>query len=156
MLLDLARSLATTPLNAWLQAHTNVIAFLQAVHIVMLGLTFGSTLLFALRVLGRFRADESVAAVWTRFAPWLWSGLVVMAMTGALLAIAEPVRQASALSYWLKMGLILVGIAALLALRRNESRGLAWTVIATWVAILFLGRAIAYDVEVWGSWSLGA
>ena len=156
MLLDAARSIATTPLNAWLQAHTNVIAFLQAVHILMLGLTFGSALLFSLRVLGRFRADEPAAAVWARFSPWLWAGFAVMATTGALLAIGEPVRQASALSFWIKMALIAVGITALLALRRNNSRGLAWTVIATWVVIVFLGRAIAYDVEVWGAWSLAA
>jgi hypothetical protein len=25
-----------------------------------------------------------------------------------------------------------------------------------WIAIIFLGRAIAYDTEVWGAWHLGA
>jgi hypothetical protein len=27
--------------------------------------------------------------------------------------------------------------------------------VCMWLFIIFLGRAIAYDVEVWGSWHLG-
>jgi hypothetical protein len=36
------------------------------------------------------------------------------------------------------------------------SRLIAVVTVALWLTIIFLGRAIAYDVEVWGSWHLGA
>ena len=32
----------------------------------------------------------------------------------------------------------------------------SWVLIVVWIAIIYLGRAIAYDAEIWGSWSLGA
>jgi hypothetical protein len=89
-----------------------------------------------------------------------------MLVTGIVLIIGEPVREASALSFWLKMGLILVGVLGLLALRRAASgftgkampgstRLAAVVLLVAWVAIIYLGRSIAYDAEVWGSWSLG-
>jgi hypothetical protein len=34
------------------------------------------------------------------------------------------------------------------------AKATAIVLIALWLAIIFLGRAIAYDVEVWGSMSL--
>ena len=88
-----------------------------------------------------------------------------MAATGIVLAIGEPVRQASALSFWLKMSLIVIAIFSVLGLRRavarvagpiipSSTRLAATAVLLVWIAIIFLGRAIAYDVEVWGALSL--
>jgi hypothetical protein len=37
----------------------------------------------------------------------------------------------------------------------TSSRLAAAAIIVLWIVIIFLGRAIAYDAEVWGSWSLG-
>jgi hypothetical protein len=71
-----------------------------------------------LRILGRYRADEPFTAIWQRFAPWMWWALAVMAATGLVLIIGEPLREASALSFWLKMALILVGVLSVLGLRR--------------------------------------
>jgi hypothetical protein len=83
-----------------------------------------------------------------------------------VLCIGEPVREAKALSFWLKMALILVGVLSVLGLRRAALgvRGNAMPggirfasvlVLVVWIAVIYLGRAIAYDAEVWGSWSLG-
>jgi uncharacterized membrane protein SirB2 len=149
-----AQWLGATPLSIAIQKSDGLVAGLQAIHILMLGVVFVSMLMIALHALGRIRADQSPSEVWTRFAPWLFTGLAVMAATGVVLIIGEPVRQASALSFWLKMVLLVLAVAGVLRLRHRSSRPLAWAVIATWVVIVFLGRAIAYDVEVWGSWSL--
>ncbi len=62
------------------------------------------------------------------------------------------------------MGMILVAIGMVNALRRSlaghvgprfsaGARFMAVAVILVLVAIVFLGRAIAYDIEVWGSWT---
>ena len=86
-----------------------------------------------------------------------------------MLAIGEPVREASALSFWLKMSLIVIGILSALAFGRamrplayvgdaqfsGGAKAVAAGTLVLWLFIIFLGRAIAYDVEVWGSLHLG-
>jgi len=37
----------------------------------------------------------------------------------------------------------------------GRARVVAVAAVGMWLFIIFLGRAIAYDVEVWGSWHLG-
>ena len=86
-----------------------------------------------------------------------------------MLSISEPVRQVTALSFWLKMSLLAIGIASALSFGRTPSATAAgaanpvasgrrvFVAVATillWVAIMFLGRWIAYDVEIWESWHL--
>jgi uncharacterized membrane protein SirB2 len=151
----LAQWLGTTPLSQAIQSRTWLIALLQGIHILMIGLVFVSMLMIALRVLGRVRNDETVEEVWARFAPFLWGGLAMMIGTGLLLIIGEPERQAHALSFWIKMALVVIAVWGARMLRRRPTKDLAWFMILIWVLIIFLGRAIAYDVEVWGTWHLG-
>jgi putative copper export protein len=164
---ELAQQLGTSDLSVALQSRTWLTATLQAIHIVMIGVVFVSMLLIVLRVQGKFRRDESFETVWQRFAPWMWRGLAIMAATGLLLIIGEPLRQAKALSFWLKMGLLVVAVLCTLCLRRSlaghvagdipsDKRWAARAILVIWLAIIFLGRAIAYDVEVWESFSLGS
>lgn len=148
--------LGDTPLSLAIQQRTWLVALVQAIHILALSVVFSSMLLIALRSLGRFRADETPEQVWTRFAPWLWRGLAVLAITGLVLIVGEPVRQAGALSFWLKMGLLVLAVLGIRRLRTQPSTALASLVILCWIAIVFLGRAIAYDLEVWGGWHLGS
>jgi len=168
--LEFAGWLQTTPVSVTIQSVRWVIPLLQSIHILMIGVVFISILMIALRVLGRVRADETFETVWTRFAPWMWSGLVVMALTGLTLIVGEPIREFTALSFWLKMGLVAIGVAGTLAFARalrpaalaagpefRFSAGTKTAAVLTlvlWLAIIFLGRAIAYDTEVWGSLSL--
>jgi putative copper export protein len=163
---ELAQRLGATDFSVALQSHAWLTATLQAIHIVMVGVVFVSMLLIVLRVQGRFRRDEPFDAVWQRFAPWMWRGLAVMAVTGLLLIIGEPLRQAKALSFWLKLILLAIAVLCTLCLRRSltgrtsgdipsDKRWAARAIAVIWIAIIFLGRAIAYDVEVWGSLSLG-
>jgi hypothetical protein len=98
----------------------------------------------------------------------MWRGLIVMAVTGLLLVMGEPIREFTALSFWIKMTLLaisLVGTAwfghafrPAAATARPEfsfgAKSAAVGLVVLWLAIIFLGRAIAYDVEVWGSLSL--
>jgi uncharacterized membrane protein SirB2 len=167
---EFAEWLQTTPLSVTIQSVTWIIPLLQSIHILMIGVVFISILMIALRVLGRARTDETLGVVWGRFAPWMRTGLVVMAVSGLILVIGEPIREFTALSFWLKMGLIVVGVLttfffghslkpAVLAATQGPAFSAATkaATVATlvlWIAIIFLGRAIAYDVEVWGSLSL--
>jgi uncharacterized membrane protein SirB2 len=170
--LEFAEWLQTTPVSVVIQSTTWAIPLLQSIHILMIGVVFVSILMVVLRVLGRVRTEETLGAVWTRFAPWMWSALVVMALTGLTLVIGEPVREFTALSFWLKMGLIAIGVASVLLFRRSltpallaapqgpefsaATKSAAILTLVLWLAIIFLGRAIAYDSAVWGSLSLSS
>jgi hypothetical protein len=167
--LAFAEWLQSTRLSITIQSVEWVIPLLQTVHILMIGVVFVATLIIALRVLGRARLDESFAEVWGRFAPWMWIGLVVLALTGLVLIIGEPVREVTALSFWLKLALIGVAIAVTVTFGRSlqpagpaglaqseppaNAKPVAIATLVLWIVIIFLGRAIAYDVAVWGALS---
>ena len=169
-MIEFAEWLGSTPLSIGVQSRTWLTPLLQSIHILMIGIVFVSILVVALRVLGRMRTEESLTAVWRRFAPWLWPALVVMALTGIVLIIGEPVRESTATSFWLKMALIAIGVSSAAFFGRSvrsaanggageASAGARFAAVATvvlWLAIIFFGRAIAYDVDVWGSWHIGA
>jgi uncharacterized membrane protein SirB2 len=166
-----AEWLQATSVSLTIQTVAWIIPLLQSIHILMIGVVFVSSLMITLRVVGSMRTDEPFATVWARFAPWMWSGLIVMALTGLVLIIGEPLREFSALSFWLKMSLLVISVASIVIFGRTlrpEARtsptaefsagrkAAALATVVLWLAIIFLGRAIAYDSAVWGSWHLSA
>lgn len=163
--------LQATPFSITLQSHAWVVPALQSLHILMIGVVFVSILAVALRVLGWFRADESLIQVLRRFAPFLWTGVVVMACTGLLLTITEPVRELTSVSFRIKIPLVVIGVIVAAIFARRVARaahngavaataagvrqptGMRLAAVATvllWLVIIFLGRAIAYDEAIWG------
>ena len=163
---DFAAGLQSTALSTTIQATSWLIPALQAIHILMIGVVFGSILLLTLRVLGLMRDDQAFEQVWRRFAPFLWCGLAVMALTGLVLILGEPVRELMSLSFRLKMLLLAICIVSAVMLGRRirrlpgtapvaprTVRVAAAATLGLWLAIVFLGRAIAYDSAVWGDWS---
>jgi prepilin signal peptidase PulO-like enzyme (type II secretory pathway) len=166
-LLEIATWLQSTSLSVAIQSHGWVVPTLQSLHILMIGIVFISIVMIALRVLGRVRVDEPMASVWGRFAPFLWGGVLLMVVTGVLLTLSEPVREFMTLSFRLKMGLLVVGVVSAAAFGRTVRVGgveqeppfparVRFAAVATmllWLVIILLGRAIAYDDVVWGSWS---
>ncbi len=119
---EFAEWLGATPLSVGIQSRLWLTPLLQTIHIIMVGIVFVSMLNVALRVLGKIRADQPLVEVWHRFAPWFWCALGVMAGTGLVLIISEPVREVTALSFWLKMSLLAIGIVERVVLRPNGRR----------------------------------
>lgn len=167
-LLEFATSLQGTSFSLFIQTHEWIVPTLQSIHIIMIGVVFVSILMVSLRILGRVRADEPLHAVWNRFAPFFWTGVVVMVVTGVLLTISEPVRELMTLSFRLKMALLALAITSAIVFGRRVHAGAALeragrapgamragavVTVIVWLAIIFLGRAIAYDDVVWGGWS---
>src|SRR5690606_34737498 len=85
--------LQATSFSTTLQSTAWVVPLLQSLHILMIGVVFVSILAVALKVRGWLRVDEPLERVWSRFASYLWTGHVVMATTGLLLVVTEPVRE---------------------------------------------------------------
>src|SRR5262249_34027132 len=141
---------------------------IQSIHIAGIGVVLGSVFMVDLRILGWAGMDQTLRETTNRFGPWLTAALCVMLATGALMVIGEPVRELGTGSFWLKMFLVAVGTlvsaAFQITLQKHEEhwedtlvnrRSIKWLAILTfliWVAIIILGRLIAYD-HVWGSWS---
>lgn len=160
--------LSQTSFSLAIQTHEWVVPTIQSIHIVAIGVVLGSVFMIDLRVLGWAGRDQSLMETTDRFGPWLSGALCVMLATGILMVVGEPARELLAFSFWLKMFLVAAGtlIAAVfqIAVRRNEARwessiakrrstkSLAIFTLLIWVAIVILGRLIAYD-HVWGSWS---
>ena len=168
MIFEFAQWLEMTPVSVTIKSVKWIVPAVQSVHIITIGIVFVSLLTIAMRVLGFTRMDQAFAAVMARFTPWIWNGLAVLALTGATLVVGEPIRELTSLSFWLKMSLILVGATSAWLFSRSlrplaragtepqfstAIKSAAMVTVLLWLAIIFLGRAIAYDVEVWGSWS---
>jgi hypothetical protein len=163
-----AEWLSQTPLSLAIQSREWVIPSLQSVHIVAIGVVLASVLMIDLRILGWAGRDQSLAQTTARFLPWLSWALFVLFVTGAAMIVGEPARQLLAISFWMKMGLVVIGsLVALMFKRSLERHGDRWETVhlnqrhvrvlaavtfLIWVAVVVLGRLIAYDY-VWGSWS---
>lgn len=160
--------LAQTSPSVALQTHEWAIPTIQSLHILAIGCVLASVLMIDLRVLGLAWRDETLTQTTARFGPWLSWGLLVLLLTGIGMIVGEPARELLALSFWLKMGLLVVGTALAVAFLRSLGRhevewetarartgsvkALAVTTLVVWAAIVVLGRLIAYDY-VWGAWS---
>ncbi len=160
---EFAEWLYLTPLSVAIHSTFWLFRLLQASHLLTAGVAVGSGVMIALRAVGWQRADEPFETVWRRFAPWLTVSLVIMAATGIAQTIADPVREFTATSYWLKLTLLLVCLlgTALLARAADGRRELPFVaklavvaLILCWLALPLLGRTIGYDLAIFGSWSL--
>jgi hypothetical protein len=169
-MLAFAQWLEMTPISVTIKSIEWIVPLVQSIHIVTLAIVFVSLAMIALRVIGWMRMDQAFGVVMARFAPWIRNGLVVLLATGLTLVLGEPIRQLMSLSFWLKMALLLIGVTTAVAFQRSlapavvaggadpqfsaVTKSAAVATVILWLAIIFLGRAIAYDVEVWGALSL--
>jgi hypothetical protein len=160
-MLGFAQWLAQTRISLAVQTDFWVIPTIQSVHIVAIGIVMSSVLMMELRMLGWAGTDQTLGQTARRFAPWLWGALAVLFATGVLMIVGEPVRELLSLSFWLKMALIVVGAAFVVAFQIRatshrpvdaSTKCLAIVTFLVWCAVVVLGRLIAYDY-VWGSWS---
>jgi hypothetical protein len=166
---EFANWLSTADLSIWIATNLWVIPTIQSIHILAIGVITGSVLMLDLRLLRAANHDQTLVETTKRYSPWLWGSLAVLFVTGLLMIIGEPARELLSLSFWLKMVLIVIGagfIAAFQAsLKRNHVRWerelvtlpstKAWAVVTLliWAAIIVLGRFIAWDAQIWGTWS---
>ncbi|NDV02822.1 DUF6644 family protein [Pseudoroseicyclus tamaricis] len=148
------------------------VPLIQCFHIVAVGALTGALLVFNLKIAGLFASEEPLQVVSKRYEGWIWGAIILLALTGGLLIIAEPARELLAFSFWAKMTLLLIGMIIVasfqLRIRRGAgawgegttapagARRLAVGSFVIWVCIMVLGRFIAWDTTIWGSWSFAA
>jgi hypothetical protein len=152
--------LARTWLSSLFQNVLWVVPASQSVHILSLSVVFASALMINLRLFGLGAGGRSVSQLAGTLVPWMWRGLAVLLLTGAVQTIAEPVRQFVTPAFWAKMAMIVVVMTMTTvfarAVRVNAVRwdaaasrpasARAFAVVSTllWVAIIVCGRFIGY------------
>jgi hypothetical protein len=137
----------------------------QSIHIAGIGVVLACVLMMTLRIFGYACVDRTVLQTQQRYGPWLTGALWVLLGSGFLLIVGEPERELITFSFWAKMTLVATGaLIAWLFQRTVRAHEAAWgdelvtrtpvriaavVTLLVWIAIVFLGRLIAYD-HVWG------
>lgn len=155
----IALMIGSTDLSRMIVQTSWMIPWLQVFHIATLALVFGAVFMISARTLGFSAGGQSVAQSVKRYAPWVWIGTIVLAITGALLVIGEPVRSLVNAFFWIKMALLAAVLALTAAFQislrnrpefwenldwRGPARFIALASLIAWIGIIFMGRFIAY------------
>jgi hypothetical protein len=160
MLQSFSAWLEATPLSSIVQNVGWIIPLGQIVHILCLSIVLSSVVLLDFRLLGVGSTRVSIAGMARRFTPWLWSALVLMALSGTVLIVGEPKRDLVNPVFWTKMGLLVCAIALTVSFQYSINRNakywdenrnlklparlLAVVSLGLWLAIAVCGRFIAY------------
>jgi hypothetical protein len=167
LLHSFANWLANTTLSIALAKSSWVVPSMQTTHIVAIAVLFSSVLMVGQRVMGWAGQDQTLKATVERYCPWFRGSLVVLAITGMVLIVTEPPRQLLAISFWLKMSTLAIAIAIVALFLRSIDRNAAcWegaarlrtkvfgiVTFCVWCLVVFLGRFIAFDEQIWGRFS---
>jgi hypothetical protein len=167
MLQGFAIWLSHTPISDLIQNVLWIIPAVQCVHILAIAVVMSSVLMIDLRIFGLASRSDSMSEVAHRYLPWIWTALVVLAVTGATLITGEPVRSLTNPAFQIKMALLVVAIAITIAFQLTVQRhapfwdlaprsagtakAMALATLLLWFAIAVAGRWIAYMVLDYGA-----
>ena len=154
---DLIQWLNALPLSLAMRKISWAIPLTQTVHILATGMILSSIIMIDLRIWGVSRSQTFVESA-RRFVPWIWSGMVLLTLTGVLLMMGTPRRTLLDPTFTVKLQLIGAALAATfvfqIALRyrhkRWDERGAGWTAAVVGAAILMLW--VAVTVASRGRW----
>jgi uncharacterized membrane protein len=136
--------------------HTWLWPSLEALHFVGLWLLFGVVLLVNLRMLGMMKAVPFAAL--HRLLPWSVLGLGINIVSGMMWVIATPEQYMMNVSFFWKMGfLLLAGLNLLYLTTFDEpwqvaagdeasfaNKAIAFSAIASWVCVMYFGRMLPF------------
>lgn len=146
--------LAASPLTALVTSRGWIVPAIQVVHILAIAAVVIGVALINLRALRLAEVDRSLNEVLRGWLPVLYAAVAVLALTGFLLIASEPGRALFRTVFWVKLGLIVLGLIVTRAhgLGAGEPQGgrsarhtlLALASIVLWVGVIYAGRWIAY------------
>jgi hypothetical protein len=133
---------------------------IESIHSLALGAMLWPAALLDLRLLGVAQQRRPVSQVAAQFLPWVWTGFVVMIVTGALLFCSEAVKCYN--SPFFRVKVLLLGIAGVNALvfhttvfrsldQWDEAAATPWRAklagassLLVWIGVVAMGRGLAY------------
>ena len=99
---SIAAWLAGTDASAVIQKTFWIIPVMQTIHIICVAMVFSSVVMIELRVLGVTKS-QTIEQIAHRYVPWIFTCVVVMAVTGSILIIGEPQRSLPSYEFQMKM-----------------------------------------------------
>jgi uncharacterized membrane protein len=133
---------------------------IESVHSLALSAMLWPAALLDLRLIGVIQQRRPVSQVAAQFLPWVWTGFIVMIMTGVLLFASEAVKCYNSPFFRVKLLLLsLAGVNALLfhtTVFRNvdewdKNSPTPWRAklagaasLLVWIGVVAMGRALAY------------
>ena len=144
------------PFSMWVAGSESLLSFplVLFLHSVGMGLSVGSAFVVCLRLVGVARPlPVSSLRVFFRL---FWAGFFLNLVTGSILFAAHATTTGYIPMYYLKLGLIAIGMVLSVPIRRfvdgegsdglipGRVKGLAAVSLAIWVGVITAGRLIAY------------
>ena len=136
---------------------------IETVHVLCIGLMAGTIALVDLRLLGLLFRRRPVSRVTRQVTPVTWIGFGLMAVSGTLLFVAQPEKNAANPAFQVKLVLLMLAAVNLVVFHRLVFRTVGvWDERPTppvgarlcgaaslllWSTIIVLGRVIAYFPE---------
>ena len=126
-------------------------AVIETFHIMTLAVFLGTIVVIDLRLLGFGLRRRSASKLASELAPWNWTALVLMLLTGIPLFLSEATRLSGSTPFFIKMMFFLLGLLIQVTIFRKATRDEGWLGRLTgilslicWFGVAFAGRAIAF------------
>jgi uncharacterized membrane protein len=161
MLHDIQAWLGATALAGPVRDSVTVKALLESLHILANAVILFSIGMITMRLMGIAGRGEPAAGMVKRFSPWVWSSLVVVAITGVVLLTGAGRRGLENPMFTVKLAAMLVAILSTAVLQQTLARNAAfWELSAgrraaarliapicfiAWIATVCAGRWLAYS-----------
>jgi hypothetical protein len=144
--------------NTWLgtAVRDTIWAFplIETFHLLALAVLLGSVLIVNLSVFGVGKRYVPAAQLARQMEPWMLASIGVLIASGIPMAFSEPMKCFESISFPIKMGLILLGIASQLTIQRKwviagdttarKAKFAAVLSIAIWTLVGAAGKGIPY------------
>ena len=150
-------SLEQSAFSTWLLGSNSIWAYPTVLTLHTLGMMVlaGAAAMIDLRLLG-FGRGIPLRSMGTLFTG-IWGGLILNAITGTMLFVADATKRGTSVIFLVKMLLIVVGVITILMIKRDIYRGnaepvtvsgtaklLAICSLLAWAAAISAGRLLAY------------
>jgi hypothetical protein len=150
-------SLEQSAFSTWLLGSNSIWAYPTVLTLHTLGMMVlaGAAAMIDLRLLG-FGRGIPLGSIRTLFTV-IWGGLILNAITGTMLFVADATKRGTSVIFLVKMLLIAVGVVTILMIKRDIYRGNAEPVtisstakllaigsLLAWAAAITTGRLLAY------------
>ncbi|HVF18165.1 MAG TPA: DUF6644 family protein [Steroidobacteraceae bacterium] len=155
--LELARSIANSSAHDvavdLLRTVPGLPPIMQTFHLLSIAAVLGSTVLISLRTLGWAAGNQTPSEMAQRFAPWTWSALPVLFVSGMIFVLARPQRYFTNPVFGIKFALLVPALILAVLLYRTlqsnssisgSARLLAVMNLIAWSGVVLAGRWIAY------------
>jgi hypothetical protein len=147
---ELAAAIEASGLAGFLRASRWTYPLVNALHLLGVALLVGAVAPMDLRLVGAWRGEVPVATVLSLLRPVAAAGAGLAVATGALLFIVQARDYVALPAFWVKMGLVALGLVHALAnpriaaATRGRQRLAGAVSLAVWVVVLGLGRLLGY------------